>query len=210
MELTWPVAKTGRARKRAVARAKPIAAEAMLETAPWRRVTWRTGTKGPLAADFAAVRVRVADGPPQRDRTPLPGEEVWLIGERRAKGEHKYYLSHLPPDTPLRALAVRIKARWVCEQGHQQMKEELGLAHFEGRSWHGLHHHAVLVMIALAFLQHLRLASAPEWGKKGRWRQRTAAATAAARRSASHSRADPHHRAGPMSVLSVLARPAQA
>jgi SRSO17 transposase len=123
VDLTWPMAKTGRRRKRAVASEKPIAAEAMLEAAPWRRITWRTGTKGPLTAEFAAVRVRVADGPPQRDRTPLPGEEVWLIGERRAKGEHKYDLSNLPPDTPLRALAARIKARWVCEQGHQQMKD---------------------------------------------------------------------------------------
>ncbi len=101
---------------------EPIAAKAMLETAPWRRVVWRTGTKGPLAAEFAALRVRVADGPPQRDRTPLPGEEVWLIGERRTTGERKYYLSNLPPNTPLRALAARIKARWVCEQGHQQTR----------------------------------------------------------------------------------------
>ncbi len=215
VELTWPMAKTGRRRKRAVANEKPVAAEAMLEAAPWRRVTWRTGTKGPLTAEFAAVRVRVADGPPQRDRTPLPGEEVWLIGERRAKGEHKYYLSsyylsNLPPDTPLRALAARIKARWVCEQGHQQMKEELGLDHFEGRSWHGLHHHAVLVMIALAFLQHLRLASAPEWGKNGRRQRRTAASTDAAGRSASHSRTNPYYRTGSVSLLSVLACPAQA
>ncbi len=210
VELTWPMAKTGRRRKRAVASEKPSAAEAMLEAAPWRRITWRTGTKGPLTAEFAAVRVRVADGPPQRNRTPLPGEEVWLIGERRAKGEHKYYLSNLPLDTPLCSLAARIKARWVCEQGHQQMKEELGLDHFEGRSWHGLHHHAVLVMIALAFLQHLRLASTPEWGKNGRRHRRTAASTHAARRPASHSRTNPHYRTGSMSLLSVLARPAQA
>ena len=50
-----------------------------------------------------------------------------------------------------------IKARWACEQAHQQLKEELGLDHFEGRSWTGLHHHALLTMMALAFLQHLRL-----------------------------------------------------
>src|SRR3954470_815955 len=116
----------------------------------------------------------------------------------------------LAPDTPLRALAARIKARWVCEQGHQQMKEELGLDHFEGRSWHGLHHHAVLVMIALAFLKHLRLASAPEWGKNGRWRQRTAASTDAARRSTGHSRTNPHDRPGSMFLLSVLAHAIQA
>jgi SRSO17 transposase len=210
VELTWPVAKTGRPRKRAVASEKPIAAELMLKSASWCRVTWRTGTKGPLTAEFAAIRVRVADGPPQRDNTPLPGDEVWLIGERRSTGEQKYYLSNLPVETPLQILAARIKARWVCEQGHQQMKEEFGLDHFEGRSWHGLHHHAVLVMIALAFLQHLRLTNSADWGKKGRGRQRTTASTDPARRSASHSRADPHDRAGSMSLLSVLAYPAQA
>jgi SRSO17 transposase len=209
VELTWPVAKTGRPRQRAVASEKPVAAEIMVKTASWSRITWRTGTKGPLTAEFAAARVRVADGPPQRDGTPLPGDEVWLIGERRSTGEHKYYLSNLPAETPLPILAARIKARWVCEQGHQQMKEELGLDHFEGRSWQGLHHHAVLVMIALAFLQHLRLANSAEWGKKGRGRQRTTASTDLARCSASHSRADPHDRASSMSLLSVLAYPAQ-
>jgi SRSO17 transposase len=65
----------------------------------------------------------------------------------------------------LRELAARIKARWICEQAHQQMKEELGLDHFEGRAWHGLHHHALLVMIAYAFLQHLRLAQIRERGR---------------------------------------------
>ena len=64
--------------------------------------------------------------------------------ERRASGERKYYLSNLPADTPLEELAALIKARWVCEQAHQQMKEELGLDHFEGRCWRGLHHHALL------------------------------------------------------------------
>src|SRR6516225_2265143 len=56
-------------------------------------------------------------------------------------------------------LATTIKARWVCEQAHQQMKEELGLDHFEGRSWQGLHRHALMTMIAYAFLQHRRLAT---------------------------------------------------
>ena len=60
------------------------------------------------------------------------------MGERRASGEQKYDLSNLPPDTTLKQLASTIKARWVCEQAHQQLKEELGLDHFEGRSWRGL------------------------------------------------------------------------
>src|SRR6516164_7034479 len=90
----------------------------------------------------------------------LPREEAWLIGEHRMSGEKKYYLANLPAKTDLRTLATTIKARWVCEQAHQQMKEELGLDHFEGRSWQGLHRHALMTMIAYAFLQHRRLATA--------------------------------------------------
>lgn len=88
------------------------------------------------------------------------------------------------------------------------MKEEWGLDHFEGRSWPGLHHHAVLVMMALAFLQHLRLTSAPEWGKKEARRAAPSADTPC--RAARHPRADPHHGADPMPVLPVQARSAQA
>ena len=61
----------------------------------------------------------------------------WLIGEHRASGEKKYYLANLAAGMDLRSLAATIKARWICEQAHQQLKEELGLDHFEGRSWHG-------------------------------------------------------------------------
>jgi SRSO17 transposase len=110
--------------------------------AKWKSVSWRTGTKGKLKARFAAVRVRIADGPPQRIRDKgqqyLPGDEAWLIGEHRASGEKKYYLANLPAATDLRTLAATIKARWICEQAHQQLKEELGLDDFEGRSWQGL------------------------------------------------------------------------
>lgn len=124
-----------------------------------RKITWRNGSKGPLSGRFAIMRVRPADGP----RAPitnyhLPGEEVWLIAEFRSD-ETKYYFSNLPTSTSLKRVVSAIKARWSCEQMHQQMKEELGLDHFEGRSWHGLHHHAVLCMIAFAFLQHVRLRS---------------------------------------------------
>jgi hypothetical protein len=90
----------------------------------------------------------------------MPGEEAWLVGEWRSSGERKYYLSNLPAGVSLRKLAAAIKARWVCEQAHQQMKEQLGLDHFEGRSWRGLHRHALMTMIAYAFLQHRRLMQA--------------------------------------------------
>jgi hypothetical protein len=127
--------------------------------AVWRRISWRRGTKGQLAARFAALRARVADGPPQRigdiGAQHMPGEEVWLVGEHRTSGERKYYPANLPPAAGLRRLAATIKARWVCEQAHQQRKEDLGLDHFEGRSWTGLHRHALMTMIAYAFLQQL-------------------------------------------------------
>lgn len=90
----------------------------------------------------------------------MPGEEAWLVGEWRSNDERKYYLSNLPAEATLKQLAAAIKARWVCQQAHQQMKEELGLDHFEGRSWQGLHRHALMTMIAYAFLQHQLLHKA--------------------------------------------------
>jgi len=110
-------------------------------------------------------RVISAGAPTQRIRDKgqqhLPGDETWLIGEQRASGEKKYYLASQPAETNLRTLAAIIKARWICEQAHQQMKEELGLDHFEGRSWQGLYRHALMIMIAYAFLRHRRLSSVP-------------------------------------------------
>src|ERR687893_331382 len=147
----------GRARK-LVPDQEPRAAEEVLAALTWRRVTWRQGTKGALRARFAAVRVRVGDGPVWGNNRHLPGEEAWLVGEWRSSGERKYYLSNLPPRTSLHGLVGAIKARWVCEQAHQQLKGELGLGHFEGRSWTGLHRHALMTCMACAFLQHLRLA----------------------------------------------------
>jgi SRSO17 transposase len=90
----------------------------------------------------------------------MPGDEVWIVGERRSTGEQKYYISNLPADVSLKTLAASVKARWICEQAHQQLKEELGLDHFEGRSWTGLHRHALMTMIAYAFLQSRRLTAA--------------------------------------------------
>ena len=83
-----------------------------------------------------------------------------LVGERRSSGERKYYLANLSADADLKTPAATIKARWVCEQAHQQPKEELGRDHFEGRSWYGLHRHALMTMFAYAYLQSRRLAEA--------------------------------------------------
>ena len=148
----------GGRKRRPVPDQEPREAEAVLAELPWRRVAWRQGTKGPLAARFAATRVRVGDGATWANNRHPPGAEVWLVGEWRSSGERKYCLSNLPPRTSLRALAGAIKARWVCERAHQQLKRELGLGHFEGRSWTGLHRHALMTCIAFAHLQDLRLA----------------------------------------------------
>jgi SRSO17 transposase len=99
-------------------------------------------------------------------------------------GEKKYYLANLTAKTDLRTLAATIKARWICEQAHQQMKEELGLDHFEGRSWQGLHRHALMTMIAYAFLQHRRLAAA----RREKKNQRATTSTDPASRAPRHPR----------------------
>ena len=132
VRLRWPRATRGRPRQTPVPSEEPRAVEDVLARARWRRLSWRRGTEGALSARFAAKRVRVGDGPITRPSRHLPGAEVWLVGEWRGNGERKYYLSNLPAGTPLRTLAAAVKARWVCEQAHQQLKQELGLGHFEG------------------------------------------------------------------------------
>jgi len=203
VRLIWPVAKRGRPRRRHVPDILSIPAEGMLADAKWQTVSWRTGTKGKLKARFAAVRVRTADGPPQRIRDKgqqhLPGDEAWLIGEHRTSGEKKYYLANLPAATSLRTLAATIKARWICEQAHQQLKEELGLDHFEGRSWLGLHRHALMTMLAFAFLQHRRLKKV----RRGKKNQRTTASTKLASRASRHRRA---HRSIDTATLPALSK----
>ena len=165
VQLIFPVAGRGRPRVRHVPDVKSRAAHTMLEAAKWRQISWRRGTKGRLKARFAAMRVRIADGAPQRigpaGAHHMPGEEAWLVGEHRSNGERKYDLSNLPADAAIKDVAGAIKARRICEQAHQQLKEELGLDHFEGRSWTGLHRHALMTMIAYAFLQTRRLAQTP-------------------------------------------------
>ena len=186
--LIFPVAKAGKRRKYHIPDRLAASAEAMLAKEKWQKVSWRRGTKGRLSCLFAASRVRVADGHKHRmsdNRVQcMPGDEVWLVGERRSTGEQKYYVSNLPANATIKMLVATIKARWVCEQAHQQLKEELGLDHFEGRSWIGLHRHAVMTMIAYAFLQSRRLKAA---GRKKK-NHRTAATTKHAGRQASDPR----------------------
>jgi SRSO17 transposase len=204
--LTRPAPKpTGRPRKHPVPSAASVPAGELIEARPgaFRSISWRTGTKGPLRAEFAALRVRVADGPVAAGGRHLPGEEAWLVAEHRPTGERKYYLASHPAEAPLEVLAALIKARWVCEQMHQQLKDELGLDHFEGRSWRGLHHHALMCQLAFAFLQHLRLG-----GKKARRRERArTAAPAHAAGGAPPHRGGPHPRAAALPALPAPLRP---
>jgi len=105
------------------------------------------------------VRKRIADGIENARGLHLPGEDVWVVGEKRRGGEVKYYVTNHPVNTPVTRIVRDLRARWACETLHAQSKEELGLDHFEGRSWRGLSHHVLLVLLAMLFLQVVRAQS---------------------------------------------------
>jgi SRSO17 transposase len=109
----------------------------------WESVTWGTGTAGPLQAHFCALRVRPTDG--RGDR--------WLLCERSARDERKYYLLHLADTASLLDLVTLARSRWPIEQQYRELKDELGLDHFEGRTYQGWQHHVVLTAVAFTFLQ---------------------------------------------------------
>ena len=110
----------------------------------WHRIRWGVGTKGPLEARFAAVRVRI----------PKSRSDRWLLcQESLVDGERQYYFSNLPPTTPLKTLVRIARSRWAIEVQYRDLKSELGLDHFEGRSYPGWNHHAVLAAMTFAFLQ---------------------------------------------------------
>jgi SRSO17 transposase len=115
-------------------------------------MTWREGSKGPMRSRFWASRVQSAH---RWSTGAAPGKEVWLLVEWPADEPEpvKYYLCDLPKNTSLRRLVTITRGRWRIEQDYQQLKEELGLDHFEGRSWTGWHHHVTLVMLAHLFLR---------------------------------------------------------
>jgi SRSO17 transposase len=148
-----PPGSGGRPRRRSRLKAgapKPVTLKDLAASTPLRKVTWREGTKGKLSGRFAWVRVWPGGG--WATGECAGADPVWLLIEEQADGKIKYALSNLPEATR-RIEAVRLwKSRWPVEQGYQQMKEELGLDHHEGRSWRGFHHHACLVMLAFGFL----------------------------------------------------------
>jgi SRSO17 transposase len=144
----------GRPRRPYYYRGEPQALSDLAASLPaerWRTVTWRQGRRGALRSRFAACRVQPAHGYGQ-GRPEL--QVVWLLIEwpSQAEAPSKYWFSNLPEGVSLRRLVRLAKLRWRVEQNYQQLKEELGLDHYEGRGWQGWHHHVTLVGLAYAFL----------------------------------------------------------
>ncbi len=144
---------------------QPVVVKQLAEALERTPLSWRQGTKGPLHAEFAWVRVWPANrwqhGRAAADVPALESEARWLLVEWRTDGSIRYALSNLPAETPMLEAVGLWKTRWQVEQGYQQLKEELGLDHFEGRSWPGFHHHATLCFLAYGFLALERLRGTP-------------------------------------------------
>jgi SRSO17 transposase len=122
-----------------------------LSSTAFKEITWREGAERKLQSRFAAVRVR----PAHRDYWKAePHAEEWLLIEwpRGETDPTKYWISTLASDTRLKALIKMAKQRWIIERDYQELKQELGLGHFEGRNWRGFHHHATLCIAAYGFL----------------------------------------------------------
>ncbi len=142
---------------------QPVSAKQLALALPkkaWRRVTWREGSNTKLASRFAAVRVR----PAHRDyERAIPRPEEWCLIEWPADEAEptKYFLSTLPADISRRALVNATKLRWRIERDYQDLKQELGLGHYEGRGWRGFHHHATLCIAAYGLLLSERGALPP-------------------------------------------------
>jgi SRSO17 transposase len=152
--------RTGRPRSQLVLvnDTRPLTVRALALALPartWRRVTWRNGTNRPWAARFAALRVMPANE--WRNRRLAP--EVWLLCEQDLglTPRIKYFFVSLPATASLKQLVHLAHQRWAIEQQYQELKTELGLDHFEGRSYPGWQHHVVLTAVAYAFLQRERM-----------------------------------------------------
>jgi len=124
----------------------------------WQTVSWREGTKGKMRSRFARMRVRVA----HRNRHPSRAPE-WLLVEWPSgeKEPSRYWLSTVPEDVTIEDLVRLAKIRWRIERDFQELKDELGLDHYEGRGWRGFHHHGALCIAAYAFLAAERARLSP-------------------------------------------------
>jgi SRSO17 transposase len=122
----------------------------------WREVEWREGTKGMLKSRFAVSRIRPATGCFNRrsDIVYRIPEEEWLLMEwpKEEPEPTRYWLSTMPEDISIAELVDLAKLRWRIEEDYEDLKQEVGLGDFEGRTWRGFHHHASLCIAAYAFL----------------------------------------------------------
>jgi SRSO17 transposase len=157
----------GRGRPPAPRYRRPFGSVAALATAAgldaYRRVTWREGSRGPMSSRFVALRIRPAN---VKLRRADPDGELpvrWLLAEwpDGKDAPTDYWLSNLPADTPIERLVELAKLRWRVEHDYRELKDALGLDHFEGRSWPGWHHHVTLVCVAHGFLTTERLRRPP-------------------------------------------------
>ena len=112
-------------------------------------VSWREGSAGQLTGRFAARRVQVA---PTQRRDHLDPEEWLIVQDAEAARDRRFWLSSLPADTPLEDLVRHVKGRYRVEQDYRELKQEVGLAKFEGRGWRGFNHHVTLCLAAYGFL----------------------------------------------------------
>jgi SRSO17 transposase len=216
---------SGRGRKpthvRRAADHRPVSAKELaigLPAEAWKNVEWREGSNQTLSSRFAALRIR----PASRDwRRAEPHPLEWLIFEwpESEPEPTKYWLSTLPEDSALEALVDTVKMRWRIERDYEELKSELGLAHFEGRGWRGFHHHASLCIAAYGFLILERSAFPPcdPWrGERPALSSRSRSSRAAATPRATRFQLDRHDakafddRPGQIALpMSLLSRPRQ-
>ena len=183
----WPPGETPQRKKRRKSKGRPPAPlrpdadprpVSMKELAlglpdqAWKTVTWRAGTKQNLSSRFAAVRVRPAHRDANRTE---PIAEEWLLMEwpEEEAEPAKYWLSTLSANTKLTALVRIVKHRWIIERDYEELKQELGMGHYEGRGWRGFHHHATLCIAAYGFLVIERTRFSPS-ARAGRLELRAA------------------------------------
>ncbi len=207
---------------------RPLSVKALamsLSARSFRKVTWREGTNEALSSRFAALRVR----PAFRDNwRKEPHAALWLLIEW-PKGDAepaKYWLSTLPETTPLKTLVDMAKLRWRIERDYQDLKQEIGLSHYEGRSWRGFHHHATLSIAAYGFLvseretippsearsvENLKAPRLPQGPRpRGAPLEDRAAPSGLDRNLAKTASRRPHQEARPMSMLYTDDQPADA
>jgi len=142
-----------------------------LQDSMWQYIECRAGTNDTLGGWFAALRVRAA----HRDHTRgAVRAEQWLLIEwpEEESKPTRYWLSNLPESTSLKNMVYTAKMRWHIERDYQELKDELGLNHYEGRNWRGFHHHATLCIAAYAYLVTQRLEESSSTKKKAAKRKK--------------------------------------